>query len=296
MTAPDPRVSVVIATRNRVSELLTTLKHLQNLPEQPRIVVVDNASTDGTSEAVRRRHPKVEVITLAQNLGGAGRNIGVRRVNTPYVAFSDDDSWWSSGSLARAANLLDAHKRIGALAARILVGPQEKEDPICDEMANSPIEAAPDMPGPPVRGFLGCAVVTHRSAYLEVGGYDPRMQVGGEEELLAADLAAAGWELVYVNDIVAHHHPSTVRNPVDRRRSSTRNALWFVWLRRPLSTVVHRMLLALKAAASDPDARNGLLQALRGLPWAVRHRRVLPLRVEEDLRLLDRERELRALK
>lgn len=291
----DSRVSVVITTRNRASELLTTLEHLQNLPEQPHIVVVDNSSTDGTPEAVRHRYPKVEVVALAENLGGAGRNVGVRRVNTPYVAFSDDDSWWSPNSLTRAADLLDTHHRIAALAARILVGPQEKEDSICDEMASSPLAAAPDMPGPPVRGFLGCAVVIRRSAYLEVGGYDPRMQVGGEEELLAADLAAAEWELAYVNDIVVHHHPSTVRNPVDRRRSSIRNALWFTWLRRPLSTVVHRTLLALKAAASDPDARNGLLQALRGLPWAIQHRRVLPRRIEEDLRLLDRERGLRAM-
>jgi GT2 family glycosyltransferase len=296
MTAPDPRVSVVIVTRNRVSELLTTLEHLRSLPEQPHIAVVDNASTDGTSEAARRRHPEVEVVTLAANLGGAGRNVGVRRVDTPYVAFSDDDSWWSPGSLARAADLFEAYPRLAALAARVLVGPQEKEDPICDEMANSPLEVDPDMPGPPVRGFLGCAVVVRRPAYLEVGGYEPRMQIGGEEELLAADLAAAGWELVYVDAIVAHHHPSTVRNPVDRRRSSIRNALWFAWLRRPLSTAARHTLLAARAALKDADVRDGLIQALRGLPWAVRYRRVLPRRVEEDLRLLDREGELRAPK
>lgn len=295
MTVHDSRVSVVIATRNRASELLTTLEHLQNLPERPHTVVVDNASTDGTSEAVRRSYPEAEVVALAENLGGAGRNAGVRRVNTPYVAFSDDDSWWSPGSLTRAADLLDTHQRIATLAARVLVGPQEKRDPICDEMASSPLAAAPDMPGPPVRGFLGCAVVIRRSAYLEVGGYDPRMQVGGEEELLAADLAAAGWELAYVDDLIAHHHPSKIRNSVDRRRSSIRNALWFTWLRRPLSTVVRHTLLVLKAAAGDPDARNGLLQALGGLPWAIRHRRILPPHIEEDLRVLDRERGLRAL-
>ncbi|HZY66810.1 MAG TPA: glycosyltransferase [Rubrobacteraceae bacterium] len=68
VTAADPRVSVVVATRNRASELLTTLEHLRSLPEQPHIVVVDNASTDGTSEAVRR-HPEVEVVTLAETSG-----------------------------------------------------------------------------------------------------------------------------------------------------------------------------------------------------------------------------------
>lgn len=295
VTVHDSRVSVVIATRNRASELLTTLEHLQDLPEQPHIVVVDNSSTDGTPEAVRRRYPKVEVVALAENLGGAGRNAGVRRANTPYVAFSDDDSWWSPGSLTRAADLLDTHHRTAALAARILVGQQEKKDPICDEMASSPLAAAPDMPGPPVRGFLGCAVVIRRSAYLEVGGYNPRMRIGGEEELLAADLAAAGWELAYVDDLIAYHHPSKIRDSVERRRFSIRNALWFTWLRRPLSTAARHTLRTARAALKDADVRDGLIQALRGLPWAIRHRQVLPRRVEEDLRLLDRERGLRTL-
>lgn len=292
MMGADPRVSVVIATRNRACELLTTLERLRDLPERPHIVVVDNASTDGTPETVRRRYPEVEVVVLTENLGGAGRNVGVRRVDAPYVAFSDDDSWWAPGSLARAADLLDTHPRLAALAARTLVGPQEKRDPICDAMANSPLAPEPDMPGPPVRGFLGCAVVVRRTAYLEAGGYNPRIRIGGEEELLAADLAAAGWELAYVDELVAHHHPSKVRDSVERRRLSVRNALWFAWLRRPLSTAGRHTLLAARAAPKDADVWDGLVQALRGLPWALRHRRVLPRRVEEDLRLLDSERGL----
>lgn len=169
-------------------------------------------------------------------------------MNTPYAAFSDDDSWWSPGSLTRAADLLDAHPRLAALAARTLVGPQEKRDPICNAMANSPLVAKPGMPGPPVRGFLGCAVVIRRSAYLDAGGYNPRLRIGGEEELLAADLAAAGWELVYVDEIIAYPYPSKIRDSVERRRSSTRNALWFACLRRPLSTAARHTLLAARAA------------------------------------------------
>jgi GT2 family glycosyltransferase len=165
--------------------LLTTLGHLRALPEKPKIVVVDNASSAGTVEAVRHRYPGVEVIPLDENRGAAGCNVGVKCVDTPYVAFSDDDSWWAPGSLARAADLLDAHARLGLLAAGTLVGPEEREDPICAEMATSPLPAESDLPGPPVLGFLACAAVVRRSAYLEVGGFDPRLLIGGEEELLA---------------------------------------------------------------------------------------------------------------
>jgi GT2 family glycosyltransferase len=284
------RVSVVIVTRNRLPELFTTLDHLRALPEKPRVVVVDNASTDGTVDAVRRRHPEVEVIPLSENLGGAGRNVGVRQVVTPYVAFADDDSWWAPGSLSRAADAFDAHPRLGLLAARILVGPQEEKDPVCAQMEQGPLPPEPDLPGPPVLGFLACGTIVRRSAYLDAGGFDPRFVIGGEEELLAADLASAGWGLAYVEDVVAHHHPSAARDLRARRSGEVRNALWFAILRRPAPAVARQTLLALGKAFGDADARYGLVEALRALPWALRSRRVVPPHVEGKLRALDRER------
>lgn len=288
-------MAVVVVTRNRVSDLLTALGYLEALPERPKIVVVDNASSDGTARAVRQRYPEIEVVPLGENLGGAGRNVGVSCVDAPYVAFSDDDSWWAPGSLTRAADILDRHPRLALLAGRILVGSQEKEDPICAEMAGGPLPAEPDMPGPPVLGFLACAAVVRRSAYLEAGGFDPRLLIGGEEELLAADLAAAGWGLAYVGEVVAHHHPSSVRDRSERKRSGIRNDLWFTWLRRPLPTAVRHTLPVVRAALRDADVRAGLIEALKGLPWVLRKRRILPRHVENDLRALDRERGVRAL-
>ena len=76
--------------------------------------------------------------------------------------------------------------------------------------------------------------MVRRSAFLEVGGFDARLGVGGEEELLSVDLAARGWGLAYVDEVVAHHHPSPSRDLSGRRRVQMRNALWSAWLRRPL--------------------------------------------------------------
>jgi glycosyltransferase involved in cell wall biosynthesis len=108
MPASPNRVAVVIATRNRGPELLGTLTRLRALDEQPPIMVVDNGSSDGTAELVRTHHPDVQMVGLRRNRGGAARTVGARLVDSPYVAFSDDDSWWAPGALSRAVELLGA--------------------------------------------------------------------------------------------------------------------------------------------------------------------------------------------
>jgi GT2 family glycosyltransferase len=118
------------------------------------------------------------VVGLRRNRGGAARTVGARLVDSPYVAFSDDDSWWAPGALGQAAELLDRHPRLAVLAARVLVGPDRRRDPVCDEMAHSPLGRAADLPGPSVLGFIACGAVVRRSAFLEVGGFHARLGVG----------------------------------------------------------------------------------------------------------------------
>ena len=79
----DDRVSVVMITRDRRDEVHRTLRRLGDLPERPRVIVVDNGSSDGTAAMVRRRHPDVSVIPAGRNLASAGRTVGVRAAPTP---------------------------------------------------------------------------------------------------------------------------------------------------------------------------------------------------------------------
>ncbi len=290
MADADPRVAAVILTHNRREEVLASLDRLTRLPERPRLVVVDNGSTDGTAEAVIERFPQVEVLSAGGNLGAAARNLGVRHVAAPYVALCDDDTWWQPGSLAHAADLMDAHPRLAVATARILVGPEEVEDPICAELARSPLPCEPDMPGRPLLGFMAGASVVRRSAFLAVGGFEPRFFLGGEEELLAADLVASGWWLCYVPRLVVHHYPSTRRDAVSRRWHILRNALWSAWLRRPLSAALRKTGHVVRTAPRSRETWRGLAAAVAGLPWILRQRRVVPPRVEQQLRLLEQRR------
>ena len=274
-------------TRDRAPEALATLRRLRALPERPPLVVVDNGSTDGTAARVLAAFPDVRVEALEENLGCAGRTVGVRVATTPYVAFSDDDSWWAAGALARAEAHLDAHARLGVLAARILVGVEERDDPLNAVLARSPLEAAGALPGPPLLGFVACGAVVRRDAYLAAGGFDARYGVGGEEALLAIELARRGWDLAYCVDVVAHHHPSAVRDPVGRRRREVRNDLVTAWLRRRPGTVLRRTGGVALRALREPAARGGLRDAARDLTWVLRERAPVDRGLEARLRLVD---------
>jgi GT2 family glycosyltransferase len=279
----DPRLGVVVVTRDRLGSLRRTLAHLEALPEGPQIVVVDNASTDGTAAAVAVDHPDVTVVRLDRNRGAEARTIGAAALDRPYVAFADDDSWWSPGALARAAAVLDAHPQVGLVAARVLVGEDEHTDPTCLAMAASPLDRG-DLPGQTVLGFVACGAVARREALLAVGGFHRRWQIQGEEGLLAVDLARGGWTCLYVPEVVAHHHPSAVRDPARRNVLEVRNALWFAWLRRSRRSVVAITLRAAARGVTDRSARRGLLEAARGLGWVLRERRVVPAELERRMR------------
>jgi GT2 family glycosyltransferase len=286
-TGPDPRVAVVVITHQRRDELLRALQRLVALPEQPHVVVVDNGSTDGTSDAVRERFPQVELITSPENLGAVGRNLGVARLDTPYVAFCDDDTWWEPGSLRTAADVLDVHPRLAIVTARIVVEPGSTEDPIVAELRDSPVRGADWLPGPALGSFLAGASVLRREAFTEVGGFSERLWLGGEEELMAGDLAARGWELCYLEQLTLHHQASTARDPHKRRADGIRNTLWTTWLRRPLRPAVRRTVHLLRTVPRDRVTARGLLQAARGLPWVLRERRVLPPHAEARFAALE---------
>jgi N-acetylglucosaminyl-diphospho-decaprenol L-rhamnosyltransferase len=284
---PDRRVSVVVITHNRRAELDRTLRRLAELPEQPRVVVVDNASADGTADMVRSGHPQVTLLTPGENLGAVGRNVGVSVVETPYVAFCDDDTWYEPGALERAADILDAHPTLAVVTAAIVVEPEGRLDAICHEMAQSPLDLPPGIPGHPLLSFLAGVSIVRREAFVQAGGFSERLWLGGEEELLASDLARAGWHMSYVPEVVAHHHASRVRDADLRRRHGIRNTLWFTWLRRPLPSAVTRTARLLRRLPRDRVTAQGVGDALRGLGWVIRQRRPVPWHLERGYRQLE---------
>jgi GT2 family glycosyltransferase len=276
-------VAVVIITFNRRDEVIAAARHACSLGEASSVVVVDNGSTDGTVQALRDSGLGISVVEVGRNIGAAARNVGVAATLDPYVAFCDDDCRWEPGSLTRAADLLEHHPAVGLVCGLVLVDPGGRRDPTCDQMRNSPLPDRVDTPGRRILGFLAGASMARRCALDATGGFEPRLFLGAEEQLLAIDLRRAGWELVYCDDVVVRHHPSARRcTPgVDREAIHQRNELCVSWLRHPARVAVRRTLDQLRSAAMDGTARRALLAFSAHVPWALRNRVVDALVVDE---------------
>jgi GT2 family glycosyltransferase len=281
---------VVVLSHNRRELLLETVGLLHALPERPPLIVVDNGSADGSPRAVVDRWPDVTVVALGENRGAAGRNCGAKLARTQLVAFCDDDSWFEPGALARAGAVFARHPGLGLVAARILVGPEQRIDPTCEAMARSPLDSTGGLPGRRVLGFLACGTVVRRDAFLAAGGFHSDYAIGGEERLLALDMAAAGHDLVYVEDVVVRHRPPTRGPKPGRRRIATRNDLWSAWMRRPVAGALGHTARMAWAARGDREVRAGVADALRAAPRVLRERRPVPGRIEREVRVLERAR------
>ena len=280
------KLTVVLLTYNCAHRVRAVLARLVGL-DLP-VVVVDNGSRDGIRQ-VLAEFPGVTSVLLPRNIGAAARNVGLQRASTPYVAFCDDDGWYERDGLAVAVDLLDTHPRLGLVNARILVGDEERLDVISREMGASPVPDRAGIPGPVLLSFMAGAAVVRREAYLDVGGYDRRFFIGGEEETVAVKLTRRGWQLRYAPQVVVQHRPS-LANSGSLRHVGLRNTVVNAWLHRPLRSALRWTAFSVADAPKNRDFLRGVALIVRAVPWILRERSPMPATLDADLRLLDERR------
>jgi N-acetylglucosaminyl-diphospho-decaprenol L-rhamnosyltransferase len=125
-----PNISVVIVSFNTRELLRGCLASLRACALPLRVVVVDNASRDGSAAMVRERFPDVALVALDENIGfAAGTNAGLRRVlsserlinsKLEYALLLNPDTVVHPGAIEALAAFLDAHPRVGAVGPRLL--------------------------------------------------------------------------------------------------------------------------------------------------------------------------------
>jgi len=123
MTLPV-RLSVIVVTWNAkhyVEQCLASLQQLSETP--PEIIVVDNASSDGTPELIREHFPQVHLIRSDENCGFArGNNIGIQHSHGDYIALVNSDVIVPAGCFDKILAYMDCNSDVGLLGPQ-MVGP-----------------------------------------------------------------------------------------------------------------------------------------------------------------------------
>lgn len=224
------KFAYVIVTHNRRQRLIQTLTHLYTHTHAPtdtwQTIVVDNASTDGTADAVLDRFSDtIELIKLSDNIGMPARNIAIKRTAAQYIVILDDDSYPIDDAVIRSIDYMDDHPRVAAVVGRAILPDGRAE-----------ASAMPSM-------MIGCATCIRKSALDEVGLFDPTLFIQAEEHDLSFRLLNAGHSIKRFEDIKYHHekHPAA-RSSSLTTRMDLRNNLVIVrrYLPQPIRAIYRR--------------------------------------------------------
>ena len=234
-----PRVTVVVVTWRGRDLLGHCLESLAAQTADHEVLVVDNASSDGTAD-VLRRFPGIRVIRTPVNLGFAGgAQIGLEEAGTEFVAFLNDDATAEPTWLAELLDAADAHPRAAAITSLLLL---DGTDP--PRVNNAGVVLLPSLYGADraagrlasevsapaeVWGFSGGAALLRRDAALAVGGFPVRFFLYYEDTDLSWRLRLAGRSIRYAPAAVVHHRHAASSDPDLGCSPSTTNATGSCW-------------------------------------------------------------------
>lgn len=201
------RASFVILNYNRKDELLLTITKTKELiKDRPdyEIVVVDNASVDGSADAVKEVFPDVVLVRKPENIGAPAWNEGFEKAKGDYMIIIDDDSHIISG-LEDALDYLDQHQEVGILALNVTSGPYTSKD--WEWKDNQDLV-----------GFIGCGAILRKETYQKIGGYADWIFLYVNEWDLGLRAVEAGYKVKYFEKCKVVHRASKVNRSSKRLR------------------------------------------------------------------------------
>lgn len=176
-------VNYLMISYNRRDGLLRNLAAVYANRPDAYIWVVDNASTDGTVDAVRSQFPRVRIIQSDRNLGMPARNLALRQMKSEFAVLLDDDSHPLDDAIERSVRHMQRHPDVAAVVGRV-------------ELPGGAVEA-PAMPAV----LLGGASCVRLSALREVGFFPHDFFRQAEEYDLSCRLWDAGWRVDRFEDV-----------------------------------------------------------------------------------------------
>ena len=239
----SPRVSLIVVTMNRkeiLKRCLESFSHQTNRDYE--IIVVDNASSDGTGDLIRQAFPHVRYFFLNTNSGPpGGRNHGVRMARGEFCVFIDDDAVFAeSNALAQVVSYFRSDNGLGCLAFRIVqLGDGLEEYKSIPRADKKRIAADYEC-----TYFCGAGFAVRRSIFLEMGIFWEPLVFIAEELDFSYRLVNKGYKIMRSSAIsVIHYETRQARVPGKWIYYGVRSRCWVAIRNLPWINVLSHTLL-----------------------------------------------------
>jgi glycosyltransferase involved in cell wall biosynthesis len=217
--------SLVITTKNRKDDLRVALRSASGQTSDPEIIVIDDGSSDGTSEMVRAEFPEVRLYSNPDSKGYiVRRNEGANLASGEIIFSIDDDAEFSSHHVMEHILSEFSDSSIGAIAIPYIE--PHKDDRL--------LQKAPDENGCWITDrFIGTSHALRRDLFLKLGGYRESLIHQGEEGDLCIRMLDYGFfvRLGCSDPIIHHESPKRSYHRMDYY--GCRNSILFLWQNAP---------------------------------------------------------------
>jgi glycosyltransferase involved in cell wall biosynthesis len=223
------RATVVITTKNRREDLLKAIASALAQTTGPEVLVIDDASTDGTSATVAREFPAVRLHRSEKSLGlVVQRNRAAKLATNPIIFSLDDDAVFSTPRIVEDTLREFGHPRVGAVAIPYA---DVNQSPAVHQRAPEPngVYATYD--------FKGTAHAVRRDLFLALGGYREVLVHQSEEEDYCVRMLNTGWITRLGNSDPIHHFESPRRSWSRMDFYGARNKILYAWHNIPFPAV-----------------------------------------------------------
>ena len=291
-------LSVVIPNWNGVNHLPTCLNALNNQTIRDfEMIVVDNASMDGSCEVIKSQYPMVRVLELTRNAGFTGAcNAGIRAAQGNIIVLLNNDTEAADNWLEELVSAFDRHQDAGIVASRLMLFDRRDVFHSAGDLFRSDGTSAnrgvwqKDV-GQYSEGYVfsacGGAAGYRREMLHQVGLLDESFFFSLEDVDLAWRSQLQGWKTVYVPSAVVYHRLSATgggttasyhdgRNNIYVLIKDVPNSVWRIYWK---SILWRQVLLAWQALRSwrGKDARarlRGQLEGICAIPTLLSRRRM----------------------
>jgi GT2 family glycosyltransferase len=284
-----PDISVSLVNTDNRELLLACLRSLPGAAREVSLqtIVIDNASTDGSADAVADAFPDVELVRLDRRQGfGANHNQAIRRSRGRYVFILNEDTVLHEGALDRLCRFMDQNPGVGAAGPRILY-PDGSEQPSAFHFPTPGRVAVTTLTLQralwrqsggdavrPVDWLCGAAILARRDALEAVGGFDESLFIYSEDPDLCLRMRAQGFRSAYFPHASLVHHENATTTSVPERRIYQMERSRALYTRKHHGALGEYTVRGLTAAAFA--ARAGVAKALLAVPGGTRLKPVDP--------------------